>query len=214
MAGNIISHGITESTFPCLIGRMDSDETQIIKRVLAGDRDAYRVLVESHYQYAFRIAYRLAGQQSDAEEITQEAFLRAYTKLSTFRHDSTFSTWVNRITMNIALNLLERRKRDLSQGGEQISESHSSRVLHQVSDRRPGPERLLLDKEFTSLRQIAMEALTPMERTAFTLRHVEEMPIAEIASALRVPPNSAKQAVFRAVSKLRKSLAPAFGGSR
>jgi RNA polymerase sigma-70 factor (ECF subfamily) len=72
----------------------------------------------------------------------------------------------------------------------------------------------LLDREATSLRQAAMAALTPMERTAFTLRHMEDLPIAEIASALNIPANSAKQAVFRAVSKLRRSLAPLAGGLR
>jgi len=193
---------------------MDKAENEIIKLVLAGDRDAYRVLVEKHYQFAFRIACRITGDPGDAEEVAQEAFLRGYTQLSTFRQDSSFSTWVNRIAMNQALNLVERRKRDLLQASEQIAESPNSEGAVQLADGKASPERLLLDREFTSLRQAAMASLTPMERTAFTLRHMEEMPIAEIAEALRVPANSAKQAVFRAVSKLRRSLAPAMGGVR
>ena len=193
---------------------MDKAENEVIKQVLAGDRDAYRVLVQSHYQFAFRIACRITGDPSDAEEVTQEAFLRAYTKLPTFRQDASFSTWVNRIAMNTAINLVERRKRALLQGGEQIAESHNDGVgAFQVADGKAGPERLLLDNEFTSLRQAAMAALTPMERTAFTLRHMEDMSISEIASALHVPANSAKQAVFRAVSKLRHSLAPVIGST-
>ena len=197
---------------------MDKAENEIIRLVLAGDRDAYRVLVESHYQFAFRIACRITGDPDDAEEVAQEAFLRAYKQLSTFRQDSSFSTWVNRIAMNQALNLVERRKRDLLRASEQISEqiSHApnSEGVVQLADGSAGPERLLLDREFTSLRKAAMAELTPMERTAFTLRHMEEMPIAEIAEALHVPTNSAKQAVFRAVSKLRKALVPAMGGVR
>jgi RNA polymerase sigma-70 factor (ECF subfamily) len=193
---------------------MDKAENEVIRRVLAGDRDAYRVLVDSHSQFAFRIACRITGDPSDAEEVTQEAFLRAYTKLSTFRQDASFSTWVNRIAMNTALNLVERRKRDLTQGSEQIAESPNNGGALQIADTNAGPERLLLAHEFSALRQAAMAALTPMERTAFTLRHMEEMPIAEIATALRIPANSAKQAVFRAVGKLRRSLAPALGGTR
>ena len=193
---------------------MDNAENEIIKLVLAGNRDAYRVLVESHYQFAFRIACRITGDPSDAEEVAQEAFLRAYTQLSTFRQDSSFSTWLNRIAMNTAFNLVQRRKRDLLQASEQIAESSNGEGAFQLADGKAGPERLLLDREFTSLRQAAMASLTPMERTAFTLRHMEEMPIAEIADALRVPANSAKQAVFRAVSKLRRVLAPAVGGVR
>jgi RNA polymerase sigma-70 factor (ECF subfamily) len=205
---------LTGWRFRCLIGRMDKAENEIIGLVLAGNRDAYRVLVESHYQFAFRLACRITGDPDDAEEVAQEAFLRAYTQLSTFRRDSSFSTWVNRIAMNQALNLVERRKRDLLQASEQIAESPNSEGAVQLVDGKAGPERLLLDRELSSMRQAAMASLTPMERTAFTLRHMEEMPIAEIAEALHIPANSAKQAVFRAVSKLRRSLAPAVGGVR
>ena len=191
---------------------MDKAENEIIRLVLAGNRDAYRVLVESHYQCAFRIACRITGDPADAEEVAQEAFLRAYTQLATFRQESSFSTWVNRIAMNTALNLVERRKRDLLEGSEPIFDSTNfgspdmEGDAVQVADGKAGPERILLDREFTSLRKTAMAGLTPMERTAFTMRHMEELPIAEIATALRVPENSARQAIFRAVGKLRRSL--------
>ncbi len=79
---------------------------------------------------------------------------------------------------------------------------------------RRAPEGELLNREAVSLRQAAMDQLTPMERTAFTLRHMEDIPMAEIAAALNVTTNSAKQAVFRAVSKLRQSLMPIAGGIR
>ncbi len=194
---------------------MSDVEAEAIQQVLHGDRDAYRLLVDAHYQVAFRLAFRITGHEQDAEEVTQEAFLRAYTRLASFRKDSTFSTWVNRIVMNTALNLVERRKRDALDAGKcvQVDGSDAERFLYNVADAAASPERLLLDKETVSLRQRALETLSPMERTAFTLRHVEDMPIAEIAEALRVPSNSAKQAVFRAVSKLRQALAPAMNAS-
>lgn len=194
---------------------MGNADREAIRQVLAGDRDAYRVLVDSSYQFAFRIAFRITGDTADAEEVTQEAFFRAYNKLSTFRHDSSFSTWVNRIAMNTALNLVERRSRDVTQGADQVGQGAGAadHSIH-LSDRQAGPERLLLDAEAANLRQAAMSTLTPMERTAFALRHMEDMPMLEIASALNVPVNSAKQAVFRAVSKLRRSLAPLAEGVR
>lgn len=195
----------------CLIGRMDKADTEAIRQVLAGDKDAYRVLVDSHYQFAFRIAFRITGDEADAEEVAQEAFLRAYNKLSTFRQDASFSTWVNRIAMNTAINLVERRNRDLTHAAERTDGSSESM---QFRDTKAGPDRILLEGEATAMRRAAMDALTPMERTAFTLRHMEDMPIPEIATALNVPANSAKQAVFRAVSKLRRSLAPLAGGVR
>ena len=200
---------------------MGNAEHEAIAQVLSGDRDAFRVLVDAHYQFAFRVACRITGDASDAEEVAQEAFFRAYNKLSTFRHDAKFSTWVNRIVINTAINLVERRKRDLLHAADGIGEPEALENRHravQIADAHAGPERLLLDKEAMTLRHSAMASLTPMERTAFMLRHMEDLPIGEIAAALQVPQNSAKQAVFRAVAKLRRSLAPGYipsgGGTR
>jgi RNA polymerase sigma-70 factor, ECF subfamily len=195
--------------------RMDKAETEAIREVLAGNRDAYRVLMDRHFSAVTRVAFRITGNEEDAEEAAQEAFLRAYNKLPSFRQDSTFSTWIMRITMNTALNLVERRKRDLSYDAPRIAdEPTAADQTVRVADTQAGPERSLLNREAVSLRRAAMAELTPMERTAFTLRHMEDIPMAEIAVALNVTSNSAKQAVFRAVSKLRRSLTPIAGGIR
>jgi RNA polymerase sigma-70 factor (ECF subfamily) len=194
---------------------MEKAETEAIRSVLAGDRDAYRVLMDRHFCSVTRVAFRITGNEADAEEAAQEAFLRAYNKLPSFRQDSTFSTWIMRIAMNTAINLVERRNRDLSYHAPRIADDPSG-VDHtvRVADGQAGPEEALLTREAGSLRRAAMAELTPMERTAFTLRHMEDIPMAEIATALNVTSNSAKQAVFRAVSKLRRSLAPVAGGLR
>jgi RNA polymerase sigma-70 factor (ECF subfamily) len=195
--------------------RMDKAETEAIRDVLAGDRDAYRVLMDRHFCSVSRVAFRITGNEADAEEATQEAFLRAYNKLPSFRQDSAFSTWIMRIAMNTAINLVERRKRDLSYHAPTIADEPSiAGQTVRIADRQAGPEASLLNREAVSLRQAAMAELTPMERTAFTLRHMEDVPMAEIATALNITSNSAKQAVFRAVSKLRRSLTPIAGGLR
>lgn len=192
---------------------MSKTEAETIQQILAGDRDAYRVLMDRHFCAVHRIAFRITGNQADAEEAAQEAFLRAYNKLPDFRHDASFSTWITRIAMNTAINLVERRNRDLSHCGPRIADNLSSTGQDiQLADAYPGPERQLLDREAATLRNQALAGLTPMERRAFTLRHMEDLPLADIATALNVPVNSAKQAVFRAVSKLRRSLAPLAGG--
>jgi RNA polymerase sigma-70 factor (ECF subfamily) len=195
--------------------RMDKAETEAIQNVLAGNRDAYRVLMDRHFCSVTRVAFRITGNEADAEEAAQEAFLRAYNKLPTFRQDSTFSTWIIRITMNTAINLVERRNRDLAYHAPRISDEPSA-TDHtvKIADKQVGPEGILLNREAAGLRQAAMAELTPMERTAFTLRHMEDIPMGEIAAALNVTTNSAKQAVFRAVSKLRRSLTPIAGGLR
>lgn len=195
--------------------RMEKDEVEAIRQVLLGDRDSYRLLMERHYATAHRLAFRITGNPEDAEEAAQDAFFRAYRKLDSFRHDSNFSTWVNRIAMNSALNIVERHTRDVAHTAHRLdAPSRQGEQPLQVPDGRAGPERTLLDAESASFRQIAMNALTPMERTAFTLRHMEDLSIDEIAQVLHVSVNSAKQAIFRAVSKLRNTLMPVEGGAR
>jgi len=195
--------------------RMDKAETEAIRDVLAGDRDAFRVLMDRHFCSVTRVAFRITGNEADAEEAAQEAFLRAYNKLPSFRQDSTFSTWIMRIAMNTAINLVERRNRDHAYYAPRIEDEPSiANHTVRIADSQAGPEVSLLNREAVSLRQAAMAELTPMERTAFTLRHMEDVPMAEIAAALNVTSNSAKQAVFRAVSKLRRSLTPIAGGLR
>jgi RNA polymerase sigma-70 factor (ECF subfamily) len=183
---------------------MGDVDQQAIRRILGGDRDAYGVLMERHFATVFRIAFRITGNHHDAEETTQEAFLRAYDKLPGFRQTSGFGTWVYRIAMNCAFDLVRRRCHEASwNAAPLLTEVGSERF---ASPSLLGPEKALLDGEAMRLRQQAMDQLTPMERTAFVLRHMEEKSIGEIASALGATPSSVKQAVFRAVAKLRRAL--------
>ncbi len=185
---------------------MANVEQDAIRRVLAGDRDAFRVLMDRHLPTVLRMTYRVTGNAVDAEEAAQEAFLLAYKKLSSFREQSAFGTWVYRIAMNCSLNLVERRARNVAWNAVTIEPGSPTENIA-VS---PGltPEASLLQREALRRRERAMLTLTPMERTAFILRHMEDQSIQVIAEALGVPGNSAKQAIFRAVAKLRRELAP------
>jgi RNA polymerase sigma-70 factor (ECF subfamily) len=185
---------------------MANVEQDAIRRILAGDRDAFRVLMDRHLPTVLRMTYRVTGNAVDAEEAAQEAFLLAYKKLSSFREHSTFGTWVYRIAMNCSLNLVERRSRDL--GWDAVSIEPGSPTENLAVSRTLTPEAELLQREALRRRERAMLTLTPMERTAFILRHMEDQSIQVIAEALGVQHNSAKQAIFRAVAKLRRELAP------
>ena len=186
---------------------MANEEQEAIRRTLAGDRDAFRVLMDRHLPTVLRMTYRVTGNAVDAEEAAQEAFLLAYKKLPTFREQAAFGTWVYRIAMNCSLNLVERRSRDL--GWDAVSLEPGSSTDNIAVSPHPTPEAELLNNEALRRRERAMLTLTPMERTAFILRHMEDQSIQIIADALGVPANSAKQAIFRAVAKLRRELAPA-----
>ncbi len=184
---------------------MEACERETIRRVLAGDREEYRLLMEQHLPVVLRMTLRVTGNMEDAEEASQEAFLLAYSKLSSFRKDAAFGTWVYRIAMNCALNLVKRRSRNPGWDAQPLDETddHISPVSPHDT-----PEAALLNTEAERRRERALALLTPMERTAFVLRHVEEQPVSVVAAALGTSSNSARQTLFRAVTKLRRELGP------
>jgi RNA polymerase sigma-70 factor, ECF subfamily len=183
---------------------MEKSDDAIRRAVLSGDRDAYQFLVSRHSQLVFRVAYRITNNEADAEEAVQETFLRAYQQLESFAGRSSMATWIYRIAANCALNVVARRKPEIRIGEENDPEQHQ--VV--LPDGAAGPEQILLSREIAAAQKAAMRELTPLEQTAFTLRHIEECSTEEIATALDIAPNAAKQAVFRAVKKLRRQLAP------
>ena len=186
---------------------MEISEQQAIRRILAGEPDVYRILMDRHLPAVLRMTLRVTGSVEDGEEAAQEAFLRAYNKLATFREHASFGTWVYRIAMNCSLNLIERRTRDLSWNATSLDTSPFGETLHSP---HPTPETLVLEAEAARQREQLLKCLTPMERSAFVLRHLEDQSVAVIADALGINPNTARQTIFRAATKLRRSLvAPA-----
>lgn len=185
---------------------MGNADHAMIRRVLAGEKEAYGLLVSRHSNAVFRVAFRITENEADADEVVQETFLRAYRALPDFDARANFGSWIYRIAMNRALDVLKQRKRT---GAVSIAEDFDEESpAVQLASQGAGPERLLLDQEIEARRQAAMEHMTVNERTAFVLRHMEGSSMEEIAEALDVTPNTAKQSVFRAVQKLRRSLAP------
>jgi RNA polymerase sigma-70 factor (ECF subfamily) len=185
---------------------MGKDDQGLIRAVLSGDKDAYGALVARHGESMFRVAYRITESEADAEEIVQETFLRAYRSLGEFDARADFRTWIYRIAVNCALQVLKKRKAESAVPiVEEFDDDHHG---IQVADVGAGPERLLLNREIEARRHAAMERMTSHERLAFVLRHVEGRSTEEIAAVLQITPNNAKQAVFRGVQKLRRSLAP------
>jgi RNA polymerase sigma-70 factor, ECF subfamily len=182
---------------------MDRIDHAAIRAVLSGDKDAYAALVAQHSRSIFRVAYRITGNEADAEEVVQDAFLRGYRKLEGFESRSDFGTWIYRIAVHCALDKINRRSEENAR--VTVPVDAEPEVVH-VPDRTPGPEQILLSREIGAFRESAMHSLTPLERTAFTLRHMEDCSMEEIAEALNIAPNAAKQAVYRAVHKLRQRL--------
>ena len=185
--------------------RMGTNDHETIRAILSGDKEAYGALVVRHSRSLFRVAYRITGNEADAEDVVQESFLRGYRKLESFESRSNFGTWIYRIAVRCALDRVNGRRGrdDLQVAGD--SDPEEGNV--QVADPAAGPDRLLMSGEIAAMQQAEMQSLTATERTAFVLRHMEDRTTEEIGAALGIQPNAAKQAVYRAVHKLRQRLA-------
>ena len=182
-----------------------------VERTLAGDRDAYRVLVERHSHSVFRLAYRMTGNRHDAEEVVQEAFLRGYQKLGQFAARANFGTWVYRIAANYAIDRLRQRQKEEARRETPRAEERDAPEndpVNRVQDEAPTPERLTQSIELRKQMEQALAALSEAERTAFVMRHWEGCGIEEIAGVLKSSSSAAKNTVFRAVQKLRHALQP------
>lgn len=190
--------------------QMDAQDAAAVAQVLAGDRDAFRTLVERHSRSVFRLAYRLTGSESDADDVVQEAFLRAYAKLETFQNQASFKTWLCRIAVNYSMDMMAKRKHEAVMPTTSGDDGEPEREI-EVPSSGPGPERLVLSAEVEEAMRGGMESLTRVERTAFVMRHFEGCSIEEIGGVLHQSIGSAKNTVFRAVQKMRRSLAPFVG---
>ncbi len=196
-----------------MTSRMEWTDEAAAAETRRGDRNAFRVLVDRHSRPVFRLAYRMTGNESDAEDVVQETFLRAYKQIKQFDGRSSFSTWIHRICSNCALDLIRARKTREKQR-EPLSDEKAPSWIDRIAARDPDPERLMHSGQIRRLLQPALEQLSEMERVAFTLRHFEGCNVEEIARTLGVQENAAKHSVFRAVQKLRRALEPAWGVTR
>ena len=169
-----------------------------------GDAEAFRLLVEQHSRPIFRVAYRMTGNEHDADDVVQETFLRAYRQLGRFEERANFGTWLHRIAINCALDLLRARGRH----DKHTINDEDDEMSRTIETSDPQPDRLLLSAELQKHVVAALDRLSGNERTAFMLRHFEGMPVEEIGRTLGIQVNAAKHTIFRAVRKLREALEP------
>jgi RNA polymerase sigma-70 factor (ECF subfamily) len=193
---------------------MEVTDAAVVAQVLAGDRDAFRILVERHTRGIYPVIYRMTGNSQDTEEIIQEAFLRAYKSLERFELRSSFATWLYRIAVNRTLDFLNAKKMTDTYPITENPDPETRGEEIQLQSMTPGPDRLLLSTEINSRIAGAMKRLTPVERLAFTLRHMEGKSIEEISATLNLKNDATKNSIFRAVQKLRQQLAPLMGAAK
>lgn len=179
---------------------MANSEQQTVKKAAAGDRVAFRELVLKHSHAMFRLAWRLTADESLAEDVVQDAFIKAWQKIGDFRLQSSFRTWLHRITVNTAMDQLRKQSRH---DRMEASEPDWSQLAEGAVTPRHD-----VQIDIQACTQAAMSNLSDTERTALTLRHFEGHSIKEIAQILDLTTNACKQTIFRAVKKMRVELQP------
>ena len=186
------------------------DECSLVREAQGGNHAAFAQLVHAHDETVLRVALRITGSQSDAQDIYQEVFLKVYKKLNCFRFDSSFSTWISRITTNTCLDYLRkarhRRENDTIKVGFDGLEQD---LLDQVADDRPtnDPEKELLRRELRVYILCALKQLTPQERMVFDMKHFQGMKLRAVGEILNISEGSVKTCLVRATRKLRLHLA-------
>ncbi len=176
----------------------------VLARARQGDSEAFRALVERHSRSVFRLAFRMTGNEQDAEDVVQESFLRAYRQLARFESRANFGTWLYRIVSNCSVDLMRSKQAR----HDQTRKDSLDDAMELASPNEASPERLAESAQINRRVQDALSGLSPLERAAFTLRHYEGRSIEEISRTLGLGTSAAKHSVFRAVKKLRLALAP------
>jgi len=188
---------------------MAESDTDLIKRAQEEDLDAFCLLAERYARRIHLLASHYCQNRQDAEDLSQEVWLKAYQALQTFRFDSSFYTWLRRITINTFLN--HRRSNLFRRRGQvtpvQLLQIDSEAPEVFVESSSVSPENIYNKLLFESVVN-ALAELTPSQRLAFLLRHYEGMSYDEIANAMNCSPGTVKKGVWRAIAKLRARLSP------
>jgi RNA polymerase sigma-70 factor, ECF subfamily len=185
-----------------------TDEFALIRAAQQGDQGAFEQLVRSYDQSVLKLAMNLLRSAEDAADVYQEAFLRVFRNLHTFRFDCSFHTWLYRIVTNLCLDHLRKRKvRKEESSIVQTAEGSMDRVDLLTEDRADGdPQKKLLMGELKSKIDKLLAELTPRERLVFEMRHYQGMRLRAIGETLGTTEEAAKNCLFRATQKMRSAL--------
>jgi RNA polymerase sigma-70 factor (ECF subfamily) len=175
----------------------------LIERTLEGDGAAFGILVERFQRKIYRLAYAVVRDEMEADAVTQDTFVQAYTHLASFERRSELETWLTRIAINRCRDFLRRRRfLSLFSAGAEDDEPH----LEPVDD-RPGPERELMSSQLRVAIRRAEAKLSAQQQIIFRLRHYEELSLEAIAGQLGLQSGTVRAHLFRAIHKIRKELA-------
>jgi RNA polymerase sigma-70 factor, ECF subfamily len=187
------------------------NETVLVAEARSGSAEAFTTLVQQYSANVYRVAYNITGNQEDAEDATQEAFLKALSNLGRFNGDSRFYTWLTRITVNEALMKLRKRKSDRTVSlDEPLEGDDKSFMPRDIEDWGDDPEQRYVKVELQGILSSAIDQLEPPYRIVFALRDIENISTEETAELLGMTIPAVKSRLLRARLKLREHLNPYF----
>lgn len=178
-----------------------SGEMRLVRRALAREGDAFRTIIKTYNQRLYRIARGVVRNDSEAEDIVQEAYVRAFAHLDAFRGDSSLATWLSRIVINEALGRLRKRRRTVS-----MPENPQAEIIRFPLNPSDDPERTMAQRQILQLVERATDRLPDVYRTVFVARVIEGLSIEETADLLGVRPQTVKTRLHRARALVRKAL--------
>ena len=173
----------------------------LVHRAMAHEADAFRAIIKTHNQRLYRIARGVVRNDSEAEDIVQEAYVRAFAALATFRGDSSLATWLSRIVINEALGRLRKRRRTVA-----MPASQEAQIIQFPLNPSDDPERTMAQRQILRLVERATDNLPDVYRTVFIARVIEGLNIEETADLLGVRPETVKTRLHRARALMRKAL--------
>jgi len=186
------------------------EELALVRAAKAGDISAFEQLVKRYDRNIFRLAQHITQNREDAEDVVQEAFLKAYTHLTGFQEQSKFYTWLVRIAVNESLMKLRRRRADKTVSLDQEIETEDNSMPREVADWSPNPEQVYNQAEMNEILTKTIGGLPGGFRTVFVLRDVEGLSTEETAEALQLSVPAVKSRLLRARLQLRERLSKFF----
>jgi len=185
-----------------LIQSDEPPDRDLVSRTVEGDHGAYAVLVERYQKKVFRVAYAIIRDHSEADSITQDTFVTAYTNLSRFEGRSELETWLTRIAINKSRDVLRARKRRFVPFATDGDETG----YPEPPDERPDAERNLMSSQLARAIDEALDGLSAQQKAIFRLRHLEDVSLDEIGRLMDLRPGTVRAHLFRAIHKIRAHL--------
>ncbi len=182
-----------------------TDEKKLIERILAGDLDAFSDLMTIHEKQVYNLCLRMTGHPEDAQDLSQEAFVKVWRGLQFYKFESSFSTWLYRLTSNVCIDFLRQQKRRAACSLNMTDENGEETEL-EIVDPAPSPEQQVSSREDKTQIAAALNQLEDEFRLVLTLRVVEDLSYEEIGEMLDLKPGTVKSRIARARTKLKKIL--------